>query len=238
MSNTSISQLTRTDVPKLRHIPVFTADGEQVGHVGDVYYDEASDRVQCVGVPGDGLGFSNVMVPVSGAELTDEGLRLPYRRDQLRDFGDVGDTGEVEADRWEEERSYYAAFDETDRRETATRDEDASLTRSEEELRVGKERVEVGEVRLRKYVETEPVEASVEIQRETVEVERRPVDREATDADFEEREVEVSLHEERPVVEKQAVAKEEISLQKNVEVEQETIRDEVRKERVEVEEDR
>ena len=235
MSRTSIEQLSKADIPKLRHIPVITADGEEIGHVGDVYYDESTERVECVGVPGDSLGFKNVMVPVAGAQITDDALHLPYRKEQLRDFG--GDT-ELDDERWETERGYYAAYDETDSQPRSTRDEDESLTRSEEELRVGTEQVEAGQVRLRKYVESEPVEANVELKRETVEVERRPVDREATDADFEEREVEVSLHEERPVVEKQAVAKEEISLQKDVEVESKTVRDEVRKERVEVEEDR
>jgi uncharacterized protein (TIGR02271 family) len=230
--STSIAELRKEDVPQLRNIPVFAADGEQIGHVGDVYYDETSEQITCVGVPGDTLGFKNVMVPVSGAQLTNEGLQLPYRKDQLRDFGDAD--GELDADRWEQERGYYGGG----ASRGTIEDADASLTRSEEELHVGTERAQSGQVRLRKYVETEPVEAQVELQRETVDVERRPVDREVSGADFEEKEVEVSLHEERPVVEKQAVAKEEVSLSKNVETERQTVRDDVRKERIEVEEDR
>lgn len=234
--STSIEQLSRDDVPQLRNIPVFTADGEEIGHVGDVYYDEASDQVQCVGVPGDKLGFKNVMVPVRGAQITDEGLQLPYRRDQLRDFGDSEE--ELDAPRWEQERDYYAGYDgDASSGSSNVHDEDASLTRSEEEIRVGTERVASGQVRLRKYVETEPVEAEVELKRETVEVERRPIDREVSGADFEEKEIEVSLHEERPVVEKQTVAKEEVALSKNIETERETIRDDVRKERIEVEDE-
>lgn len=233
--STSIEQLGKEDVPQLRNIPVFTADGEEIGHVGDVYYDEASAQVQCIGVPGDSLGFKNVMVPVRGAQITEEGLHLPYRRDQLRDFGDTGD--DMDVSRWEQERDYYAGYD-SDASRSTVQDEDASLTRSEEEVRVGTERVASGQVRLRKYVETEPVEADVELKRETVEVERRPIDRQVSGADFEEKEVEVSLHEERPVVEKQTVAKEEVSLSKNVETERETIRDDVRKERIELEDER
>jgi uncharacterized protein (TIGR02271 family) len=232
--STSIAELRKEDVPQLRNIPVFAADGEQIGHVGDVYFDETSEQIECVGVPGDTLGFKNVMVPVSGAELTNDGLQLPYRKDQLRDFGHAD--GELDADRWEQERGYYAAYDSGASTGT-TQDADASLTRSEEELHVGTERAQTWQVRLRKYVEIEPVEAQVELQRETVDVERRPVDRQVSGADFEEKEVEVSLHEERPVVEKQAVAKEEVSLSKNVETERETVRDDVRKERIEVEED-
>src|SRR5215203_4415804 len=184
-----------------------------IGGKPTVTFDETQEQIECVGVPGDTLGFKNVMVPVSGAQLTSDGLQLPYRKDQLRDFGDAD--GELDAGRWEQERGYYAAYDSGANRGT-TQDADASLTRSEEELHVGTEQAQSGQVRLRKYVETEPVEAQVELQRETVDVERRPVDREVSGADFEEKEVAASLHEERPVVEKQAVAKEEVSLSKNV----------------------
>ena len=45
------------------------------------------------------------------------------------------------------------------------------------------------------------------------------------------------LHAEKPVVQKQAVAKERVGLEKSVQSETETVQDEVRKERVEVEGD-
>ena len=104
------TRLTKDDIPRLRNIPVLTADGEEVGHVGDVYYDEASGRVECVGVPGDAIGFTNVMVPVGGAELVAGELRLRYTRDQLRDFGDRDERDELDADRWGAERDYYGGL--------------------------------------------------------------------------------------------------------------------------------
>jgi uncharacterized protein (TIGR02271 family) len=110
-----------------------------------------------------------------------------------------------------------------------------SLTRSEEELRVGKREVESGRVRLRKWVETEPVEANVELRRETVHVHREPVDGVVEGGQIGEQEIETTLRSEEAVVDKQTVARERVSLDKDVEVEQQTVSDEVRKERVEVE---
>ena len=102
--------LTREDVPRIRNVPVLTSDGEEIGHVGDVYYEEVSGRVECVGVPGDAIGFTNVMVPVAGAQLTEDGLRLPFTRDQLRDYGDVEREADLDEERWEAELMYYSGL--------------------------------------------------------------------------------------------------------------------------------
>jgi uncharacterized protein (TIGR02271 family) len=227
MSEIQTSDLTRADVPKLRNIPVVTSDGEEIGHVGDAYYDEDSDRLQCVGVAGDALGLTKRVVPVGGATIDADGrLRLPYTRDQIEGSPEWGD--DVDDDRYEEVRGYYGGGE----------PEDQAITRSEEELAVGKREVEAGRVRLRKWVETEPVETDVELRRETATVTREPVNEAVSDVDLREQEIEVPLHEERPVVEKQAVAKERVGIERDVETDRQTVSDEVRKERVELEEDR
>ena len=87
------------------------------------------------------------------------------------------------------------------------------MTRSEEELRVGKASRERGRARLRKYVVTEDVQKTVPVQREEVRVEREPItDANVGDAKdgpaISEEEHEVTLHEEEVVVEKRAVPKE------------------------------
>jgi uncharacterized protein (TIGR02271 family) len=119
---------------------------------------------------------------------------------------------------------------------------DDAMTRSEEELRVGTERREAGRARLRKYVVTEEVTKTVPVQREEVRVEREPI----TDANADqaldgpaisEEEHEVVLHEETPVVEKKAVPKERVRLDKDTRTDEETVSDEVRKERIEGEGD-
>ncbi len=115
---------------------------------------------------------------------------------------------------------------------------DDAMTRSEERLHVGTEREATGRVRLRKYVTTENVTKTVPVQREEVRLEREPI----TDAnrgaamsgpDISEEEHEVTLHEERPVVQKEAVPVERVRLDKDVVQDDVTVNEEVRKERIE-----
>jgi len=119
---------------------------------------------------------------------------------------------------------------------------DNAMTRSEEELRVGTERRESGRARLRKYVVTENVQKTVPVQREELRVEREPI----TDANvgnatdgpaISEEEHEVTLHAEEPVVEKRAVPKERVRLDKETVTDERTIDEEVRKERIDAEGD-
>ena len=113
------------------------------------------------------------------------------------------------------------------------------MTRSEEELRVGTREPESGRVRLRKYVVTEEVQQTVPVRREEVRVEREPitdanVDQATTGPEISEEEHEVVLHQEEPVVEKRAVPKERVRLDKDTITEEEQISEEVRKEQIDV----
>lgn len=113
-----------------------------------------------------------------------------------------------------------------------------SVVRREEELHVGKERVATGQVRLRKHVVTEQKTITVPVEREEYVVEREPI-REGDhggrigDDDG----AVVTLHEERPVVEKETVAKERVGLGKEVHTEDRQVTETVAKEQVEVERD-
>ena len=117
---------------------------------------------------------------------------------------------------------------------------DDAMTRSEEELRVGTREREAGRVRLRKYVVTEYVRQTVPVQRERVRIEHEPI----TDADVDqasagpkisEEEHEIVLHEEELVIEKRVVPKERVRLAKDVVTEEQAVNEEVRKERIDVE---
>ena len=115
---------------------------------------------------------------------------------------------------------------------------DDAMTRSEEELRVGTTKREAGRARMRKYVVTENVTQTVPVQREEVRIEREPitdanVDDATTGPDISDEEHEVVLHEEQPVVEKRVVPQERVRLDKDVRTEDETVSEEVRKERIE-----
>jgi uncharacterized protein (TIGR02271 family) len=124
-------------------------------------------------------------------------------------------------------------------RDTSGVTTDDAMTRSEERLNVGTRSEEAGRARLRKYVVTENVTETVPVTREEVRVEREPI----TDANvgqamdgpaISEEEHEVTLHAERPVVEKEAVPVERIRLDKQTVTENVQVDETVRKEEIEV----
>jgi uncharacterized protein (TIGR02271 family) len=119
---------------------------------------------------------------------------------------------------------------------------DDAMTRSEEQLHVGTERVATGRARLRKYVVTEQQTVSVPVSREEVRLEREPItDANVGDAlagpDISEEEHEVILTEERPVVAKETVPVERVRLDKDVVTDTETVTEDVRKEEIELDTD-
>ena len=116
------------------------------------------------------------------------------------------------------------------------------MTRSEERLNVGTQTREAGRARLRKYVVTENVTQTVPVQREEVRVEREPItDANVGDAtsgpDISEEEHEVVLHEERPVVEKEAVPVERVRLDTETVTDEVTVSEDVRKEQIDTDVD-
>lgn len=119
---------------------------------------------------------------------------------------------------------------------------DNAMTRSEEQLSVGTERVEAGRARLRKYVVTEQQTVNVPVSREEVRVEREPItDANRGDAvsggDITEEEHEVVLTEERPVVTKETVPVERVRLDTETVTEQRQVSESVRKEQIELDGD-
>ncbi len=119
---------------------------------------------------------------------------------------------------------------------------DDAMTRSEEELRVGTREQETGKVRLRKHVVTENVTQTVPVQREEVHIEREPItDANVGDATsgpaISDEEHEMTLSEEVPVVEKQAVPKERIRLDKDVTTDETQVSEDVRREEIDVDDD-
>ncbi|HWX49476.1 MAG TPA: YsnF/AvaK domain-containing protein [Roseomonas sp.] len=110
----------------------------------------------------------------------------------------------------------------------------------EEQLHVGKRDMERGRVRVRSYIQEQPVSENVLLRQEHVNVERRTVDRPLTDADdaFRERSIEAVEHNEEAVVSKEARVVEEVTINKDVSQREETVRDTVRRQDVEVEDSR
>ena len=227
----SVEQLER-----MRNYAVYSQDGEKIGSVEEVYIDEQTQRPEWIGLGTGFFGMKRVLVPAEGASVSGEEVTVPYSKDYVKDAPDI-DSDVIDP---ETERALYAYYSRGDGAGDADLDEtlrEEAITRSEEELRVGKREEELGRLRIHKWVETDDVEVPVEVRREKARVTREPVDETVSDQAIGEDSLEVTLREERPAVAKETVAKERIGIEKDVELDRETVKGEVRKERVEVEDD-
>jgi len=108
-----------------------------------------------------------------------------------------------------------------------------------EVLRIDKERVPMGEVRVRKEVRTEHQNVRVPVEREELVVERRPATGEtpASGTIGAQDEIRVPLSEERVKVEKTPVVKEEVEIGKRQVQNSETVSEDVRSEELKVEDE-
>lgn len=243
-------EMNRVRLDEMRGAPVHDNAGEKIGKVEEIYYDQQTRVPEWIGIGTGFFGTKRVLVPVKGAQVSDDGLMLAYPKDQVKDSPDI-DGDEISQQTEAELASFYGLGYSEERSSTgltegapsggggtrSARDEDQAVTRSEEEMEVGKRQVDSGNARLRKWVETEPVALDVELRREVARVTREPIDQPVGEHEFVEEQIDVPLHKEKPLVQKQAVAKERIGLQKDVESDTETVRDELKKEHVEVEGD-
>lgn len=235
--------MSMESVSNLRGAPVYDSAGERIGSVEEIFYDQETGRPEWIGIGTGFLGTKRVLVPVEGASTSEDGVTVPYPKEQVKDSPDVDD--ETIAQETEAELYQWYGLSYSERRSDSgppagdrdTGSAEGEMVRSEEELRVGKERVQEGQARLRKWVETEHVDMDVALERETARVTREPIDQPVSGGEIGEEEIEVPLHAERAVVDKQTVAKERVGVERDVDVEHQTISDEVRKERVQIEGD-
>ncbi len=211
--------------------PVYSADGGKLGRVEAIFLDDQTEAPEWVAVGTGLLRTKRVLVPVHGADLTADGLRVPYAQQQVKDAPDA-DSEHIPPELEERLYAHYGLG-----HPGTPSDDEVTVTRSEERVRVGTEQVETGRVRLRKWVETEPVETSVRAGRESARIEHVPVEAPVTGVELRDQEIEVSLRAQEPTVEKQVVATERLRVGKDVETEHGRVRDEVRKERVDVDVD-
>ena len=147
-----------------------------------------------------------------------------------RDFD--GDRRDVTADR---DRDGHTVDDKA--RDIADNGDGEGVVRHEERVNVGTERRESGKARLRKYVVTDQQQVDVPVSREEVNVTREPMNERASNVTLGEQTETVTLHEERPVVDKETVAVERVGLDVDEVRDTERVQTEVAHEEVEVEVD-
>jgi len=232
---------------------LYDSHGDKIGKIDEIYLDRESDEPEWALVNTGLFGTKSTFVPLRDASHHGGTLSVPYEKGRVKDAPNIDPDGELSHAQEDELYRYYEldasrGVEDRDASGTVGRDTsgpttDDAMTRSEEELRVGTTEREAGRVRLRKYVVEDEVTETVPVRREEVRVEREPI----TDANVDdaldgpaisEEEHEVVLHEEDVVVDKRAVPKERVRLEKDAVVEDETVSETVRKEEIDMDQDR
>jgi uncharacterized protein (TIGR02271 family) len=242
------------------------SDGK-LGTVGEVFLDDETGRPEWATVRTGLFGTKEAFVPLADADLNGSELQVPFDKDRVKNAPHIDSDGHLSPGEETELYRYYGMGSDTsasnittdtntvaDTTALRTNDHatvghdtsgpttDDAMTRSEETLRVGTQRVETGRARLRKFVVTENVTQTVPVSHEEVRIEREPI----TDANvgdaldgpaISDEEHEVVLRAERPVVEKEAVPVERVRLDTATVTDQETVTEAVRKEQIELDAD-
>ena len=258
--------IARQDFDRIEGATAYDNTGEKIGRIGQLYTDDETGEPTWVTLSTGLFGLSESFAPLQGAEF-DGDIRLKYDKETVKNApridkdqhldpdeerqlyrhygfsgvgavggrGDVGDVGE--------RRSTYdrTGTKRSDRRAADTGDREHAMTLSEERLSAGKESVEVGRARLRKYTTTHTEKVDVPVTKEQLVVERTPASGDATKApisDSGEQVEEITLREERPVVQKETVPVEDVRVGKERVTDTEQVSAEVRKEHADVDIDK
>ena len=238
---------------------VVGSDGAKIGKVTDIYLDEQTNQPEWLAVTTGLFGARVSFIPLARASAQRGDVVVPFTKDTVKDAPHAEADGQLSQDEEAALYRHYGLEYSEGRSDTGLPDDggtaaggpghdtsgpttDNAMTRSEEELRVGKVSRQAGRARLRKWVETERVTETVPVAHEEVRIEREPI----TDANLDraldgpaipEEEHEVILHEEQAVVSKEAVPKERVRLDTEVVTEEQSVTEDLHKERIDVEGD-
>src|SRR5687768_5127656 len=246
--------ISSNDISRIEGATVYDNDGDKVGKVGQVYLDDQSGNPSWVTVSTGFFGTSETFIPIEGARFDGDDLHVAYDKDKIKGAPHMEVDQHLSETEEAELYRYYGlqhggtgyqtgtsdvttGHTDTTHTDTTRTTGDAAVTLSEERLEVGKESQEVGRARLRKYTTTETETVNVPVTKEKLVVERNPVSGEQAAAgpigDTDQVE-EITLREERAVIDKETVPVEEVRIGKEQVTEHETVSAEVRKEQVDV----
>jgi uncharacterized protein (TIGR02271 family) len=236
---------------------VVDSQGRKIGTIDDVYFDEQTGQPEWALVKTGAFGLKHSFMPLTESQQTGgDTISVRWDEDTVKSAPKIDNDQELSSQEEQELASYYGLQYSHEQSKTGLPagggqpqgraqqpprgEQDTAMTRSEEELRIGKTRRPSELVRLRKYVVTEIVQQTVPVTHEEVRVEREPIteanrDKAMSGPDIRENVHEETLYTEEPVVEKRVVPKERVHLEKEQTTEEEQVSEQVRKERLEVE---
>lgn len=191
--------IDKNSLERLSDATVYDNAGDKIGKLSMMYLDNDTGEPSFATVSTGLFGTSESFVPLKGASMDGDDLRVEYSKDQVKDAPRVDADGELAPA--EEARLYEhyqldsgdARTDRTDGTVTADGDRDVhdtgvtggtghdhdrdsggteTVTAHEERLNVGTRTEETGRARLRKYTTTETETVEVPVTKEKLVVER------------------------------------------------------------------
>ena len=251
---------TTEDLQNMEGQTAVDVNGAKLGKIGQIYVDDQTGQPLWVTITTGMFGTRQSFAPLYGSRPAGGDLQLAVTKDMVADAPGVEADGHIEDSENEALYTHYSGYlggtgrnqgqgyagdtrddlagrDGIQGRDTSGPTTDDAMTRSEERLHVGTEQTQAGRARLRKYVVTENVTRTVPVSHEEVRLEREPI----TDAnrgaamsgsDISEEEHEVTLHAERPVVNKDTVPVERVRLGTETVTEDRQVSETLRKEQI------
>ena len=222
--------------------------GNKIGSIGQVYVDDETGVPDWITVNTGLFGTKESFAPLYGSSVTGDGVVLPFGKDVVKGSPEIKDAAHLDADEQQALYAYYQQYLGTPSgaqyaADTAAPKTDGNadgyLTRSEEQLHVGTQRVEAGRAKLRKFVVTEQQTVTVPVSHDEVQLVREPLQPgDSLDgATIGEDSIEVSLMQDKVQVDKEIVGVEKVKLETKTVTEQQQVSDSVRKEQIEVDGD-
>ena len=230
--------------------PIADIDGEPYGTLEELFVGRTTGEPEYAFVA---VAGKRVAVPLTNARREDDVVVLPLDPDRVRAAPAVQrEVSSIPPEAGERVLEFFGLADPTAAPTAAptapmapvepVAADEAEVTVSEEELVVDKASKVTERVRLRKEIVEEDVTVTVTLRREELRIERVPVtepvavERGNGDAQLTEGELEFVLFAEEPVIQKRVVPVERVKVARDTVVEHVRLTDQVRKERVEVEE--
>jgi uncharacterized protein (TIGR02271 family) len=190
-------------VNRLYDAQVVDPRGEKIGSVKRIWLDGQTGDPLWASVHTGLFGLRESFVPLQRAELRDDKLRVPVDKEQVKESPRIEASGDHMSDDEQAALCQHYGFGQQggmgrqqrrpgssqqsgdypnrgqhgrpDRGTQQGQQDQGAMTRSEEQLTIGAERVETGRVRLVKHVVTEEQQVSVPVSHEEVRIEREPI---------------------------------------------------------------
>lgn len=256
--------ISSNDVDRIEGATAYGSDRDKIGKIDQLFLDDQTGAPTWVTINTGFFGTSQSFAPLEGAKWDGDDLRLGYPKDRVKDAPRIDADQHLDRAQEDELYRYYelsyggpgtgtgtstgtesgtAGLADSGMHTDTDLDDEAAVTLNEERLNAGTESREAGRARLRKFTTTETETVTVPVTKERLVVERTPVegDRAHTGSagtiDDGESVEEITLREERAVVDKETVPVEEVRVGKEQVTEQERVSAEVRQEHVDVDTD-